>query len=150
MPMSAPGPGEGHRGDPRTASADKAGAAVVPLAELEAGQEGLQVRGEAGQLLNVQPGQPAQCVRSGPGEADPHHPAVLGVLVPADEPGGVGAVDQADGGVVAQKEVVGQLTDGRTASSSWCCVPVRPAARAWCSLQRRKPRRAVRNSRRRR
>ena len=48
-------------------------------------------------------------------EVQPHDPVVVAVLTAADEPGGLRPVDQADGSVVAQKEVLGHVADGRSA-----------------------------------
>ena len=40
---------------------------------------------------------------------------VVGVALAADQPGGIGAVDELDGAVVAEEQVVGDLADGRSA-----------------------------------
>ena len=47
------------------------------------------------------------------GELQPDDPVVLGVAHPLDQPGRYGPVDEADGAVVAEEEVVGHLADRR-------------------------------------
>jgi chloride channel protein, CIC family len=95
-------------------SASGPGPSSVVLVQLEAVEQGPHVGGEPGQLLDVEARQAPQRPRAGVGEGHPHDAAVGGILDPAHQPGLVGPVDQAHGGVVAQVEVVGQLTDGRS------------------------------------
>ena len=76
-------------------------------------------RGDVGreplQLLEVGGGEGGQAPGARRCQAHVHDPVIVAVWLAADEPGPLGPVDELDHGVVAQEEVVGQITDRRTA-----------------------------------
>lgn len=47
------------------------------------------------------------------GEADPHHPVIVWVVVTLDETGALGTIDQLDCAVVPEEQVPGDVTDAR-------------------------------------
>ena len=68
---------------------------------------------EPAQLLEMGLGQRLQALAPRRGELQADDPVVLGVAHPLDQLGRDGPVDQPDGTVVAQQQVVGDLADGR-------------------------------------
>ena len=88
------------------------------------------------------------------GELQADDPVVLGVAYPLDQLGRHGPVDQPDGTVVAQQQVVGDLTDGRATAigmppdgqQELVLGRSQPGLSACCSLQRTKRRKPVRSA----
>ena len=90
--------------------------AVQRLARHEPAPRARQRAPQPTELLQVGLGQCFQPLAPRRGELQADDPVVLGVTHPPDQLGGHGPVDQPDGTVVAQQQVVGDLTDGRTAA----------------------------------
>ena len=104
----------------------------------------LGAAGRGGRALRGERGEGLEALGAGVGEAEADDPVVVGSRLAGDQPGGIGAVDQFDGAVVAQEQVVGDLADGRSAGvvmaadgeQQLMLAGVSPAAWACCSLQR--------------
>ncbi len=73
-------------------------------------------RWAAAQLLEMQPGEPAQHTRAGSSQAQSNQTMIVAVGSALDERGRLGPVDESDHAVVAEQEVVGHLADGRRAA----------------------------------
>jgi hypothetical protein len=58
--------------------------------------------------------EPFELLGAAGGEAQADDAVVLGVLGALEQPGGHGAVDEADGAVVSEQQVVGDVSDGRS------------------------------------
>jgi hypothetical protein len=69
--------------------------------------------GEPFELFEVERGQHLQSLGAHFGQLQPDDPMVVVVPGPADQTCRVGAVDEADGTVVLEEQVVGHLADGR-------------------------------------
>jgi len=69
---------------------------------------------QAGQLLDMKKRQIFQGPAAGRREHDPNYPSIIRIPVPTYQSSLVGAVDQTHGAVVAEEEVVGDLSYGRT------------------------------------
>jgi hypothetical protein len=85
------------------------GAAVAVAFERvpERVQRGRQV----GEFLEVQFAEGVELARALAGEVQADHALVVGVGLASHQSGGLGAVDQFDGAVVAQQQVVGNVAD---------------------------------------
>src|SRR5579859_486550 len=77
------------------------------------GDELIEDRNEAAQLVEVRGGQPVQRLLAGLGQPDPGDAAVVAVGPAVNQPGRRGAVDELDRAVRPQHEVAGQVADGR-------------------------------------
>lgn len=83
----------------------------LPLDIRQALPEVRELQGQAPQLLDVerrQGGQPILPLRS---EVQPDHPMVVFVARPTQQPCRLGSIHQLDGAVVAQQQLVGDVTD---------------------------------------
>jgi hypothetical protein len=90
--------------------------------------------GEVGELLEMRFGERVELVDPGWGERHAHDAAAARVWTTLHQSGGCGAVDQPDGAVVAQHEVVGDLADRGP-----CRVGVAPDRQQQLVLSRRQP-----------
>ena len=72
-------------------------------------------RWAAAQLVEMEPGEPAQHTRAGCSQAQTHHPMVTRVGSSFDEVGSLGPVDQPDHAVVPEQQVLGDVPDRRGA-----------------------------------
>jgi hypothetical protein len=77
------------------------------------GHEFVQDGGQLVQAVQVRPRELLQDLLAVGGQADPHHPAVVGVRDPLHQSGGLGPVHQFHRTVRAQQQVAGQVPDRR-------------------------------------
>lgn len=80
----------------------------------KAGGSAWKLERESLELLEVQRGESLEPVGGVGGETDAHDAVVVLVASARDEARGIGAVDETDGGVMAQEQVVGDLADRRS------------------------------------
>ena len=66
------------------------------------------------QLFEMEGGQLREQTGTEAGQGDAHDAPVVGVGLPRDQPRGLGPVDESDRAVVAELEVLGDVTDGGT------------------------------------
>jgi hypothetical protein len=68
-----------------------------------------------GEFLEVQLAERLQLARAPFGQVQADHALVVCVGAAGYQSGGLGAIDESDGAVVAQQQVVGDVADGRAA-----------------------------------
>jgi hypothetical protein len=88
--------------------------AAVGASFLERPPEGVHGRSELAQLLEVLLAEAFELLGAVGSEPETDDAVVLGVLAALDQPGGHGAVDEADRTVMSQQQVVGDVSDGRS------------------------------------
>ena len=126
---------------------------VSALQRGEAGRQSGQLRRQPCELLEMGRREPCERPPALLRQGQTHDAVILRLAATGDQAGRFGAVDQADGAVVLEEEVVGDVADCRT---SFVAVPPdrkeklvlgrsEPGTRACCSLQRSKWRSPVRN-----
>lgn len=69
---------------------------------------------EMGQLLHMSLGEHLELRDAGSGQRDAHCSFVIRIRLALDKPVSHCAVDQLDGAVVSQHEIIGKIADGRT------------------------------------
>src|SRR3954454_7613986 len=89
-------------------------AAAVDAFVLERLPEGVHGGSEVAQLLEVLLAEGFELLGAAGGEPETDDAVVLGILGALEQLGGHGAVDESDGAVMAQEQVVGDVSDGRS------------------------------------